>query len=65
MQMGRKDRVKLVTVSYGLLGNPNKARIQKIMNKWLNKGYRLAERDEVQGGCFKISHTELTFILDE
>ena len=63
--MAKKKKVKLVSVSYGIFGNPNKRKIEKVMTKWLNKGYRLVERDEIAGGCRQLSKTELTFIQDE
>lgn len=62
----KKRRVKLVAVRYGLLGNPNHAQIQRVIERWVNRGYTLRERDELLGGCFGMGNrTELTFIEDE
>lgn len=67
--MGNKVDTKLVTVSYGLFHNPNKAGIARAIRHWGSKGYTLASRNERQVGCLTLvftlwlarGKTELTF----
>lgn len=65
--------VKTVRVPYGLFNNPNNGRIEKIMSKWLQKGYVLQSRHEEPSGCLASllsggwarGKTELTFVKKE
>ncbi len=59
-----RTKVKVVSIPYGLFGNPNNWRIEKSINKWLKKGYTLKTREEQPGGCFGVSQTHLTFIKE-
>ncbi len=61
-----KRKVKVVSISYGLFGNPNNKRIEGSLEKWLSKGYTLKSREEAPGGCLGMGgKTHLTFILEE
>lgn len=65
-----KIEVKLVTVSYGLLNNPDNKKIEKEIEKYMKKGFRLDSRiDEGAGigstiftGGLARGRTKLTFI---
>lgn len=71
--MAKKVESKVVTVNYGLFDHPNKRGIEKAINKWGEKGYRLVSRSEEKPGCFTRwftfflarGRTELTFIKEE
>jgi hypothetical protein len=62
--MGKKD-VKVIDVKHNVFGNPNKKEIEKVIKKWLGKGYRLDRRDEIEGGWGSRDHTQLIFIKDD
>ena len=57
-----KQSVKVVSIAYGVLGNPNDRRIEKAISKWIRKGYRLEKRDESPGSWASRGRTSLTFI---
>lgn len=60
-----KRKVKTVQISHGLLGNPNKHRIEKAINKWMGKGYNLQHQQDERGGCLHFGYTLLTFIRED
>lgn len=62
-----KPKVKVVSINYGLLGNPDNRRIEKAMEKWLGRGYALRSREESESpGCLvKSGKTHLTFVKEE
>lgn len=63
---------KIVNVSYGIFNHPNTRGIEKAIDKWTGKGFKLASRQEHPTGCFTSvftlflarGKTELTFIRD-
>jgi len=60
-----KVQVKVVSIPYGLLGNPNNRRIEKATQKWMGKGYGLKTREDSPPGCFGFGgKTHLTFIKE-
>lgn len=59
-----KRTVKIITISYGALGNPDNRKIEKTIEKWMGKGYRLEKRDETKSGFTKRGKTQLTFIKE-
>lgn len=59
-----KQKVKVVSVRYGLLGHPHNKNIEKAMSKWLSKGYELKTREE-SGSGYVFGRTHLTFILPD
>ncbi|MBN1200304.1 MAG: hypothetical protein JXJ20_00480 [Anaerolineae bacterium] len=44
-------KAKSVTISYGLMNNPNNAAIESAIQKWTNKGYTLQSRTDQDVGC--------------
>jgi len=65
---------KIVRVGYGFVTNtPHRKSIEKAINKWGAKGYKLVSRQEDKPGCFTMAFTaflargvtELTFIKDD
>lgn len=60
-----KSLGKSARVYYGIFGNPHQKNVEKAINKWMKKGYRLVERDEHRGGCIGRGFSELTFVLDQ
>ena len=63
-------RAKVVKVQYGLLNSPHSRNIQRAIEEWIGKGYKLADRTEHKAGGFSRAlfphqgHTQLTFIRD-
>lgn len=66
--MARK--VKIIKIRYTLLGNkPNTRKVEKTIEQWLNKGYRLENQQETDVGCcrqmlYERGNTALTFIQE-
>lgn len=69
MRRKRKQKaVKIVRVRYGPLGRPHHKNIEKTINKWERRGYRLEDQREVTGGCFTggaLGYTRLTFRVEQ
>lgn len=65
-----KRKVKKVSVRYTTLGNnPNNRKVEKTIEKWINKGYRLEHQSETDVGCclqimLQRGKTTLTFIQE-
>lgn len=59
-----RRQVKSVRVSHGFLDNPNNHAIERTINKWMKKGFRLEKQDDQRGGCFRWGYTLLIFIKD-
>jgi len=59
-------KVKIVNVRYGPFGNPNNRKIEKAIEKWLKKGYRLeSQLEQPRGFLFmRTGLTRLTFIKE-
>jgi hypothetical protein len=60
-----RRKVKVVSIQYGLLGNPNNRRIERAIEKWTDRGWALESQIENPSGCFCLRYagkTRLTFI---
>ena len=69
-----KRRAKVVTVRYGWMSNrPHNRNIERTIEKWVSKGYKLTDRQDKDVGCagclfslgWSRGRTQLTFIQDE
>ncbi len=66
--MGRKKAAKVVKIHYGIFGKPHSRKIERAIEKWAGKGYKLKDRYEHPSGCLfypQLGHTELLFVLDD
>jgi len=58
----RVPKVKVIRVGYGFFGRPNSRGIQKAVQKWANKGYKLKQYAERKRGLFSFGYTALIFV---
>lgn len=63
MAKPKQRKVKVVRVNYGMFGRTNIKKVEKEIQKWMNKGYALDKQDDHDSrGCLSFGYTLLTFI---